>query len=163
MTTTAIKNLKSLSREIKEAVDWMKQLNSSAARLAREFGVRAATDVTGFSLLGHAWEMASSSGVGMRLNQAQIPLVSGAERLAREFSFPGGTYDNRSYFGDHVHFIRELKEEQKLLLFDAQTSGGLLLAVPPSQSTALLQKAREINLPLWVIGEVVEGDQIEVV
>lgn len=161
--TTAIKNQKASPEEIKEAVDWMKQLNSGAAKLAREFGVRGATDVTGFSLLGHAWEMASSSGVGMRLNQAQIPLVSGAERLAGEFSFPGGTHDNRSFFGDHVHFTRDLKEEQKLLLFDAQTSGGLLLAVPPAQSTALLQKAREVNLPLWAIGEVVEGDQIEVV
>jgi selenide,water dikinase len=161
-TTTAIKAQKATAEEIEEVVDWMKQLNRDAARLAKAVGVRAATDVTGFSLLGHGWEMALNSRVGLRFEWEKIPFVSGARRLAADFSFPGGTYDNLSFFGEHVRFTKDLKEEERLLLFDAQTSGGLLLAVPPEEVAALLSAAEEIAQPLWVIGEVVEGHEIEV-
>jgi len=162
VTTTAIKNQQASPEEGVEVVEWMKRLNQGAAQLAREFGIQAATDVTGFSLLGHAWEMALSSHVGMKLDWLKIPFLSGASRLAEEFSFPGGTYDNRSYFGEHVRFQRDLREDQELLLFDAQTSGGLLLAVNPGRVEPLLEKAQEINQPLWVIGEVTEGEEIVV-
>ena len=160
--TTAIKNQKAKKEEIEEVVSWMKRLNRDAARLAIGAGVQAATDVTGFSLLGHAWELAQSSRVGLRLQWEKIPFLDSAQRLAAEFSFPGGTYDNLSYFGDHVRFSLELKEEERLLLFDAQTSGGLLLAVPPGQVASLLSAAEDIDQPLWVIGEVVKGDEIEI-
>ena len=160
--TTAIKNQKAKKEEIEEVVSWMKRLNRDAARLAIGAGVQAATDVTGFSLLGHAWEMALSSRVGLRFQWEKIPFLHSAKRLAAAYSFPGGTYDNLSYFGDHVRFSLELKEEERLLLFDAQTSGGLLLAVPPGQVASLLSAAEDIDQPLWVIGEVVKGDEIEI-
>jgi len=161
--TTAIKNREAQQEEIDEAVTWMKQLNRGAARLAKDFGLRGATDITGFSLLGHGWEMASNSQVGLRIEWEKIPFVTGAHRLAKAYSFPGGTLDNQSYFSEHVVFSRGLKEEERLLLFDAQTSGGLLLAVPPDKITQFMKAGEEINQPLWVVGEVVEGKQIEVV
>ncbi|HJS28383.1 MAG TPA: AIR synthase-related protein, partial [Anaerolineales bacterium] len=76
--------------------------------------------------------------------------------------FPGGTLDNRTYFGSRVKFPSGLSEEFQLLLFDAQTSGGLLLAVQPDRFEGLLQKAEAGDVPLWVIGEVLDGEGIEV-
>jgi len=162
-TTTAIKAQKASPEDIEEVIAWMKRLNQDAASLAVEFSVRTATDVTGFSLLGHAWEMASASQVGLRLNWEQLPFITGAFKYASDFTFPGGAFDNKLHFGKHVRFTREIAEEEEMLLFDPQTSGGLLLAVPADNVEAMLARAEEISLPLWVIGEVVEGDEIEVI
>jgi len=147
---------------IKEVITWMKRLNRDAAILAGEFGVRAATDITGFSLLGHAWEMAAASGVGLRLAWEKIPFVGGARKYASDFSFPGGAFDNRLYFGKYVRFVNEIEEWEELLLFDPQTSGGLLLAVPSERVGAMLSRAQEMGQALWAIGEVVAGGGIEV-
>ncbi|HBX68011.1 MAG TPA: selenide, water dikinase SelD, partial [Chloroflexi bacterium] len=122
-----------------------------------------ATDVTGFSFLGHAWEMAAASGVGFRFEWAQIPFISGAKKYAEQFIFPGGASDNRLYFQEHVKFTRELEEAEQMLLFDPQTSGGLLLSVPAENLEALLARADEIGQSLWVVGDVVDGDHLEIV
>ena len=163
VTTTAIKNQTATQEERDEVVDWMQRLNAEAARLGLDHGVRAATDVTGFSLLGHAWEMAFHSQAGLRMDWDKIPFTSGARRLAQEFAFPGGSHDNRAYFGPHVTFQRQLEEFQELLLFDAQTSGGLLMAVKPDALPGLLADAEKSGQPLWEIGEVTAGDQITVI
>jgi selenide,water dikinase len=162
-TTTAIKQAKASPEHIAEVVDWMTRLNRRAAELALQFGVRAATDITGFSLLGHAWEMASASGVAFRFEWEKLPFVSGAAEYAAQFIFPGGASDNRLYFEQHVRFSRPLEEEQQLLLFDPQTSGGLLLSVPAEQVQVLLAAAAESGQPLWVVGEVIEGNHLEIV
>jgi len=162
VTTTALKSQKASSENIKEVITWMKRLNRDAAILAGEFGVRAATDITGFSLLGHAWEMAAASGVGLRLAWEKIPFVGGARKYASDFSFPGGAFDNRLYFGKYVRFVNEIEEWEELLLFDPQTSGGLLLAVPSERVGAMLSRAQEMGQALWAIGEVVAGGGIEV-
>jgi selenide,water dikinase len=162
-TTTALKKGKAEEKHIREAVDWMTRLNRDASRLAVRHGAHAATDVTGFSLLGHGWEMAEASGAGLRLRFADIPFLSGARRYAEDWHFPGGSMDNRLYFGEHVAFSDELEEHEQMLLFDAQTSGGLLLAIPPENLPALLEDAARLEQPLWVVGEVTEGDSIEVV
>jgi selenide,water dikinase len=162
-TTTAIKQEKASPEDMAEVIDWMTRLNRTAAELALEFGVRGATDITGFSLLGHAWEMAVASGVGMRFEWEQIHFVSGARGYAEQFIFPGGASDNKLYFEQHVQFNRQLAEEEQMLLFDPQTSGGLLLSVPAENLDALLVCAEEIGQPLWVVGEVVEGNRIEIV
>ena len=162
-TTTAIKQGKASAEDMAEVIDWMTRLNKAASELALEFGVRGATDITGFSFLGHAWEMASASGVGLRFEWARIPFVNGARKYAEAFIFPGGASDNRLYFQEHVQFNRELSEEEQLLLFDPQTSGGLLLSVPAANLDGLLSRAEEVGQPLWVVGEVVDGDGIEVV
>ncbi|MCJ7700097.1 MAG: selenide, water dikinase SelD [Anaerolineales bacterium] len=162
-TTTAIKQAKAAQSDIDEVVAWMKKLNREGAQLGLDFGVRGATDITGFSLLGHAWELASASGVGLRFDFANIPFTAGAFKYASDFIFPGGASDNRLYYEPHVHFLRDLPESARLLLFDPQTSGGLLMAVPSGKLGALISRADNLGQPLWVVGEVVAGDHIEVV
>lgn len=161
-TTTALKQDKADPTDVSEAVGWMKRLNKEAAELAVEFELRACTDVTGFGLLGHAWEMASASAVGMRFFAGGLPLIRGARRYAQEFIFPSGSSDNRLYFGPHVRFDAQVDEPTQMLMFDAQTSGGLLLCIPAEEMDALLVRAADVGLLLWEIGEVFEGEGIEV-
>jgi len=162
VTTTALKQEKADSEDIVQVVTWMKKLNASAANLAAEFGVQAATDVTGYSLLGHGIEMAEASSVAFRLHLPSIPFLSGARRYAEGGNFPGGSADNRMYFGDRVGFANSIDEYNQMLLFDAQTSGGLLLALKRNQLSTFLERADEEDVDVWPIGEVVEGEGIEV-
>ena len=161
-TTTALKREQANPADVAEAVEWMKKLNKVAAELAVEFDLHSGTDVTGFSILGHACEMAEASKVGIRFIYPKIPFISGARTYAEQFIFPGGTYDNRLYFGTNVHFDPALDEPSQLLLFDPQTSGGLLLAVPPDKLELLQNRAVQMEQTLWVIGEVIPGKGIEV-
>jgi selenide,water dikinase len=77
--------------------------------------------------------------------------------------FPAGSLDNRAYFGSHVRFSPQIDEPSQMLLFDAQTSGGLLLSVAPEKLQSLLQRANEMDQVLWEVGEVIAGDAIEVI
>ena len=162
VTTTAVKQQKATPEEIAEVVGWMSRLNKTASELATDFGVRGATDITGFSLLGHAFEMADTSGVGLRFNFSQVPFISCARKYAEAWTFPGGSSDNRLFFEKHVTFDESIDEENRMLLFDAQTSGGLLLSVPREHLDAMLARAKELDQPLWHVGEVVAGEGIEV-
>ncbi len=162
-TLTAFKQDKASLQDITEAVKWMKILNKSASKLALEFGSNAATDITGFSLIGHAWEMVSASQVGFRFIYNDIPMIEGAYRYGSKYLFPGGAHDNRINFGSHVQFSPKIEEFMQLLLFDPQTSGGLLMSIPQQNLSAMIARAAQINQPLWVIGEAVAGDHIEVV
>lgn len=161
-TTTALKRGLVAEQDLAEVVGWMKRLNKTASELAVELDLHGGTDVTGFSLLGHALEMAQASGVGLRLEYEHIPLVSNARHYAADFVFPGGAYDNRLYFGVQVSFDSSIDEAAQMLLFDPQTSGGLLLAVPERKLQLLMQRAEKLGQPIWVIGEVVKGEGIEV-
>ena len=162
-TTTAIKNEKASQADIQLVTHWMKILNKEISELAVSLGVRGATDITGFSLLGHAWEMAENSGVGLRFEWDRIPFIECAEKYGSEYIFPGGASDNRLYYQKHVQLTRELKEWQQMLLFDPQTSGGLLLSVLGDQLETFLSEAKEQKSDVRVVGEVVEGTGIEVV
>jgi selenide,water dikinase len=106
--------------------------------------------------------MENASGLGFKFRLSQIPFVSGARKYAQQWTFPGGTSDNRLHFGNQVRFAAEISEMEQMLLFDAQTSGGLLLAVPQEKLEAFIARAHEINQPAWVIGEAVAGQGIEV-
>ncbi len=161
-TTTALKRDRVDPADLAEVVSWMKRLNKTASELALAYGVRGGTDVTGFSLLGHGYEMAAASGVGLRLYLNRIPFTRGAQRYAAEFIFPGGTADNRLYFNPHVQFDPTISEPSIMLLFDSQTSGGLLLSVPAERLEGLLQAAEQAGQPLWTVGEVIEGQGIQV-
>jgi selenide, water dikinase len=163
VTTTALKLEKAASQDVAEVVAWMKKLNREAGALALEFDLRTGTDVTGFSLLGHGLEMADASQLGIQLEMEKIPFVSCAQKYAEMWTFPGGAVDNHQYFGPHVRFAANITEEKQMLLFDPQTSGGLLLAVPQSRIEAFLGRAKVMDLPAWVIGEAVEGKGIDVV
>jgi selenide,water dikinase len=161
-TTTALKQGKADEADVLEVVNWMKRLNRTASLLAIEFGLSAATDVTGFSLLGHAMEMADSSDVAIHFDYAQIPFVSGARKYAQMFTFPGGAHDNRLYFGPRVEFEASIDETAQMLLFDPQTSGGLLLGIPQEKLEAFQARAKELEQSVWEIGEVGAGNGIHV-
>ncbi len=162
VTTTALKQDKADPTDVSEVVGWMRRLNKTASELAVEFGLRAATDVTGYSLLGHGLEMSQASGVGLRFNYSRIPFTRGATRYAHEWIFPGGAADNRLYFSPAVKFSPEIDEATQMLLFDPQTSGGLLLAVPREKLDPLLKRAAQVGQVLWEIGEAAAGQGIEV-
>jgi selenide, water dikinase len=162
-TTTALKRGLASEADVAEVVGWMKRLNRQASELALAAGVRGGTDITGFSLLGHGAEMAAASGVSLRFSLAKIPFTRGASHYARQWIFPGGTADNRLFFNSQVRFAPQIDEANQMLLFDAQTSGGLLLSVPEGSLDAMLRQAEQISQPLWVVGEVIEGQGIEVI
>jgi selenide,water dikinase len=161
-TTTALKAQKADPVDVEEVVDWMKRLNREASQAALAAGVRGGTDVTGYSLMGHGTEIAQTSGVGLRFHFDQIPLVSGALKYAEMWTFPGGASDNRFYFGKSVEFAPDFEEYEIMLLFDPQTSGGLLLCVPQENLHVFEAEAKKLAQPYWVVGEVVEGSGIEV-
>jgi selenide,water dikinase len=162
VTTTALKKGVAEPADIEQAVAWMSRLNGPAANLALDFDVRAATDVTGFGFLGHAAEMAELSGVAFRIHLPSIPFLSGARNYAEGANFPGGSANNSMFFRDRVSFAPSIDEYNQLLLFDAQTSGGLLLALQKQKVEAFLYQADERNVDVWPVGEVVEGQGIEV-
>lgn len=162
VTNTAVKRELASPIEEGEVVVWMKRLNKMASELAVEFGVRGGTDVTGFGLLGHGWEMAKGAGVRLRFHFDSIPFTSAARKFAEAGTFPSGSLDNRKYYSPHVRFSVTLEEWEQNLLFDAQTSGGLLLAVPADKAAAFAAQAAELQQPVWEIGEVLKGEGIEV-
>jgi len=163
VTTTALKREQADSEDVAEVVQWMSRLNRDAGRLATTHGLRAATDITGFSLLGHGLEMAAASGVGFRLSFSRIPFVTCARKYAAMWTFPGGASDNRLFFGSSVHFDPSLSEAEQMLLFDPQTSGGLLMSVPSGKIDALMKNADQIGQPVWIIGEVVQEAGVHVI
>lgn len=162
VTTTALKQEKAEEKHVKEAIDWMSKLNKIAGQLANEFGLRGGTDITGFGLLGHGMEMADASGVLLSIENAKLPFLSGARGYAEKGIFPGGAFDNKKHFEVNVRFGQNLDEPSQMLLFDPQTSGGLLLGVPKEQLAEFQIRAEALHQPVWVIGEVRDGKGIEV-
>jgi len=151
------------AEDASEVIGWLKKLNDKAALLAQAHGARSATDITGFSFLGHAWEMAEASRVGLRFFVESVPLYEGVEALAPTWCFSGGSYDNAEFYGKQVRFAPHISQETQMVLFDPQTSGGLLFAVPAHKVDQLEKDAADQNIPLWRIGEVTETGLIEVV
>jgi selenide,water dikinase len=162
VTTTALKREIASPQDVAEVTDWMQRLNRTAGQLAIDFELRGGTDITGFSLLGHGLEMAQASGVSFHLSYARIPFLSGAQKYAALWTFPGGASDNRHFYGPHVRFADEIDETAQMLLYDPQTSGGLLLAVPAEKHTALMAAAAARELPVWDIGTAAAGAGIHV-
>jgi selenide,water dikinase len=160
--TTALKGEVAEPQHVQAAVESMKRLNSAAAQLIQEIGVNASTDITGFGILGHGFEMTDKSGVRMRLFLDQLPFLSGAEQYAKAWLFPGGAHNNRDFYETHVQWMGEVSEEMQLLLYTPETSGGLLVAVPSSRLDALIARFSDAHEPCWVIGEVLEGEGIEI-
>ena len=163
LITTVLKADMAAPEHIAAAVESMKKLNRDPARLIRALGVRAVTDVTGFALLGHGYEMAEKSGVRLRFHLERIPFLDGAREYADLWLFPGGTCNNERAYAHAVTFGAGIEEEIQQLLYTPETSGGLLAAVSPGTLNGLLERFDEANEPCWVIGEVVEGEGIEVV
>lgn len=159
-TTTAIKQETASPEDIEEVVSWMAQLNRGAMELAVKHNLKAGTDVTGFSFLGHAWEMASSAGFGLHLSLEKIPFISCAKKHAAAWRFPGGAFDNKLFYDEFIQFDPTIPEDDQMLLFDPQTSGGLLLGVPEEIVEIFLSDAQKAGQPAWEVGKVVMGDKI---
>jgi selenide,water dikinase len=160
--TTALKGEAAEADHVAGAVTSMKRLNRTAAQLIQSVGVHACTDVTGFSLLGHGLEMAGRSGVCVRLHVGALPFLDGAVRYAEEGRFPGGTCSNQRAYEHLVRFAPAVPDTMRQLLFTPETSGGLLVAVPPEKLSDLIVRFQEAGEPCWIVGDVTAGEGIEV-
>ena len=139
------------------AVESMLQLNRHASHLARAAGVHAMTDVTGFALVGHAAEMAEQAGAAFLLESHELPLLPEARRFAAEGAITGGGGRNREQLGDRVRLPAGLDETTGDLLYDPQTSGGLLIAVPAVQAEQLCAQIAGTAGACWIVGRVEAG------
>jgi selenide,water dikinase len=157
--STALKNEKASPEAVSAINDSMRALNRRASELMMDAGAHACTDITGFSLLGHALVMAEKSKVGLRINSASVPFFEWAPRYAEEGHIPGGTRANFDFVKPKVDYSGSVSEPIRVLLCDAQTSGGLLIAVGGGSSASLLNALRSFpeTSVSEVIGEVVEG------
>jgi selenide,water dikinase len=143
--------------EMESAIRSMRTLNDRAMRVALRHGVRAATDVTGFGLLGHLGNILRASGVGADVEFASLPLLDGARPLVEQGAIPGGTERNLEAAGE-VRWNPSLGPTDRYLCVDAQTSGGLLLAVPPSQLDALVTDLKREGAPAHSVIGTITGD-----
>lgn len=158
LVTTAAKADAASEADIQAALQVMMALNRPAAHALQAAGVRGATDITGFSFIGHAWEMAAQSNVDMLFEVERIPVLPGARRYADEWLFPGGTENNYRYYSAHLRLASPLSEELVRLLLTPETSGGLLLAVPPA-ATAVFEGAMQAQgAQAWAVGEAIAGE-----
>ncbi|KAI4443015.1 selenide, water dikinase SelD [Schaedlerella arabinosiphila] len=149
------------SREaMDEAVRSMTTLNRRASEICREYEIHACTDVTGFGFLGHLHEMMDGRH-SCRIRAGEVPVMSEALHYAEEFYLTAAAQKNRNHLKDHVRFegISFAMEE---VLFDPQTSGGLLIAVPAGQAEELQKKLREEGLPAGITGEIIEKEETEI-
>ena len=162
IVTTAAKQDAAAPEHLKAAVESMTRLNRHASHLAREAGARALTDVTGYSLLGHGYEMAAAGGVALRFDASGVPLLPGALEYAGRGIVTGGAARNRQYLAGKVRLAGGISEAMEHVLFDPQTSGGLLFAVPPDQAGAVEARFVASREPVWRVGEVVDGGGVEV-
>ena len=137
-------------------------LNQAAGRAAVAVGANAATDVTGFGLLGHAVEMARQSKVGMTIRVSSLRLLPGTLDYAADGCVPGGTGNNIDGFGHDVTGVEELDPVWASVLYDPQTSGGLLISVQPERSDELLDRLDRWGVTGFVIGEVLDTGNVNV-
>ena len=163
IVTTAAKFDEAKPEHLQAALDSMTRLNRHPSHIARAVEAHALTDVTGYSLLGHGHEMAAASAAALRLSAARIPLLPGVLEYASRGIVTGGAGRNRKHLRDKVTFADDISEEMRHVLFDPQTSGGLLLAVGPAKAKEVEAGFAAAGLPVWQVGDVVKGKGVRVV
>jgi selenide,water dikinase len=142
------------------AVDSMVRLNDQAAEAMVESGAHACTDITGFGLLGHASEMARACGLSFRFFYSRIPILPGAREYAAQGMVPGGAYCNQDHFGPAISISLKVPESERIILFDPQTSGGLLIALPQAVGETLLQRLKGKGIQeASLVGEVISPEK----
>lgn len=161
LISTGIKFEKASPEIAARSIETMLTPGRYAAEAMREFGVRSATDITGFGLLGHAWEVAKASGVTFEIHAAALPLLPGALDLAGQKMLTQGDRTNREYVGSGVALNPTLSKEMASVLFDPQTAGGMLIAIAQHKAAALLARLRETYADASIIGQVQPFDQLE--
>jgi selenide,water dikinase len=155
--TSAVKKGKIKKASLNEAVESMLTLNKSASKAAVSAGANAATDVTGFGLLGHALNIAKSSKVNLVIYSNSVPLMKNVRELSAAGSVPKGAKNNLSFCSKKTTFSADISEGDKLALSDPQTSGGLLISIPPKGLQKFDRLMKKSKIPFSVIGEVVKG------
>jgi selenium donor protein len=154
---TAVKHGKADKQAMAKSAQSMAMLNKFAAEVMMEIGANAATDVTGFGLLGHLSEMCEASSVSAKIDYSALPFLPTVKELAENGTIPGGTRRNLKFVKDKVKFGEHLTDTDKLLLADAQTSGGLLIALPAEKAERYISKFNELSeIKSTIIGEIVE-------
>ncbi len=153
--STGIKFGKASEEVMRASLATMLLAGREAAAAMQEFDAHAATDVTGFWLLGHAWELARASNVTLELAAERVPLINGALELAAQGSLTSGDKTNRRYVGDEVRLSAEVSPAMGNLFFDPQTAGGLLIAIAPERADALLARLREQYADASIIGRAI--------
>ena len=152
--STGIKKAAASEAIVAGSVETMLTPGKHAAEAMREFEVKGATDVTGFALLGHAWEMACASKVTIEINAGAVPLLHGALELAAAGMLTSGDKTNRQYLGDDIEVSEAVDQNLLRLFFDPQTAGGMLISIPESAAAALLARLRENYPTARIIGRV---------
>jgi selenide,water dikinase len=154
--STALKAKKADEAVVAGAISSMATLNRKASESMQEIGIHAGTDITGFGLLGHAGEMVENTDVGMVITSAAVPVLPGTKELAEMGLTPGGLQRNRDFRQPMVEFSTSVPDFLADILFDPQTSGGLLISVAPGKAPALLERMHQGGIAeAAVIGEVV--------
>jgi selenide,water dikinase len=146
IVATAVKRRVAEPETASAALAVMRALNRSGADAMLAVGVHACTDVTGFGLLGHLREMAAASRVDVELHAGAVPVLEGVRELAAADVVPGGTLDNLAHVSEHVEWPEGFSKITKIVLADAQTSGGLLIAVPADRAESLVGELRSRNV-----------------
>lgn len=154
--STGIKFGKATKEMAEASVKIMLTAGRKAAEAMREFGVRGATDITGFGLMGHAWELAKGSGVTIEIKAADVPLIDGAMEMARRKMLTQGDKTNREYVGDDFRIDTDITKEMASLLFDPQTAGGMLISIADEKSEAVLARLKETYADAAIIGRVTD-------
>jgi selenide, water dikinase len=158
IVTTAAKQDADTRNAIAEAIELMATLNRAACEAMLQVGVHAATDVTGFGLLGHLRNVTKASGCAATIWFDRVPVLDAARRYAREGIVPGGTYANRRFLAESVRYEEGIEATEELLLCDAQTSGGLLIAVAPERAGSLVEALERAGTPCAaVVGRIETG------
>lgn len=158
--TTALKIEFITDEEFEEASKVMATLNKIASEEMQKIGVNSCTDITGFGLIGHAYEMAAGSEVALEIDSNKIPIMNKVKDLAKEYCLPSGAYSNEKHFDKWVSFSKEIDDITKLTFFDPQTSGGLLISVNIEKAEALLENInRRSEIKAAIIGRVVEANE----
>jgi selenide,water dikinase len=163
LVTTAAKFDEGEPQHLRAATESMTALNRHASHVVREAGVQALTDVTGYGILGHAYEMAAASNTCFRFSAGSLPVLPGALEYAYRGITTGGAVRNRRYLEDKVEISPGVSEDMQHILYDPQTSGGLLFAARPEAIGIIESHFAGNGLPLWHVGEVSEGAGVTVV
>lgn len=143
--------------DVAAARGWMKLLNKSGAEVMKKHGLKGATDITGFGLAGHALKMARASGVTFRISMGSVPLIGEAYRLTDEGCIPGASFRNLEYASEYISEAGDLDYNHKMIAFDAQTSGGLLMCVPEIKIKELINDLHASGLTsAAIIGSVIQ-------
>lgn len=144
-------------KALKETISSMLTLNKTASKAAVSAGAHAATDVTGFGLLGHTLNMAKNTKLDFIIIHKKVPLMNNVRNFVASGIVPKGAYNNLEFVSNKVAFPKNFLREQKLILSDPQTSGGLLIALSKDGLNKFDQIAKKGKMPYWIIGEVVRG------